>query len=74
MIGIREIIANHEGQNVIVVSHGAAIRLILGAALDMPIHKLWTISQSNTALNVLRVDDGEFTVELVNSMFHLYGF
>ena len=74
MIGIRDIIANHEGQKVIVVSHGAAIRLILGAALDMPIHKLWAISQSNTALNVLRVDDGEFTVELVNSMLHLYGF
>ena len=74
MIGIREIIAKHEGQSVIVVSHGAAIRLILGAALDMPIHKIWAISQSNTALNVLRVDNGEFTVELVNSTLHLYHF
>ena len=74
MIGIREILANHEGQNVIVVSHGAAIRLILGAALDMPLHKIWAISQFNMALNVLRVDDGEFTVELLNSTMHLYQF
>ncbi|MBR7025422.1 MAG: histidine phosphatase family protein [Selenomonadaceae bacterium] len=74
MIGIRDIIANHEDQSVIVVSHGAAIRLMIGAALDMPIHKIWAISQSNTALNVLRVDDGEFTVELVNSTTHLYHF
>ena len=74
MIGIREIIADHEGQKVIVVSHGAAIRLILGAALDMPIHKMWAISQSNTALNVLRVDEFDFTVELVNSTLHLYNF
>ena len=74
MIGIKEIIAKHEGQSVIVVSHGAAIRLILGAALDIPIHKIWAIGQSNTALNVLRVDDGEFTVELVNSTLHLYHF
>ena len=71
MIGIREIIAEHENQNVIVVSHGAVIRLVLGAALDMPIHKIWAISQSNVAVNIMRVDDGKFTVELMNSTEHL---
>ncbi len=71
MIGIRYIIAEHENQNVVVVSHGAAIRLIIGAALDMPIHRLWAISQSNTAINILRVDDGDFTVELLNGSDHL---
>lgn len=71
MIGIREIIANHDNQNVIVVSHGAAIRLIISAALDIPIHKLWAISQVNMAVNILRVDDGEFTVELLNGTDHL---
>ena len=74
LIGIREIIANHENQNVIAVSHGAAIRLILGAALDMPIHKMWAIAQFNMALNILRVDDGDLTVELMNSTQHLYSF
>ncbi|MBQ3725667.1 MAG: histidine phosphatase family protein [Selenomonadaceae bacterium] len=72
MIGIREIIANHDNQNVVVVSHGAAIRLILGAALDMPIHKMWAIAQFNMALNILRVDDGDLTVELMNSTEHLH--
>ena len=72
MIGIREIIANHDDQNIIVVSHGSAIRLILGAALDMPIHKMWAIAQFNMALNVLRVDDGDLTVELMNSTEHLH--
>ena len=74
MIGIRDIIDKHENQKVIVVSHGATNRLILAAALDVPIHKLWSISQFNMALNVLRVDDGEFTVELMNSTLHLYKF
>ena len=68
---IRDIIAEHDEQNVIVVSHGAVIRLILGAALDMPIHKMWAISQFNTALNILRVEDGGFVVELFNSTAHL---
>lgn len=71
MIGIRNIITNHENQNVIVVSHGAAIRLIIGAALDIPIHKIWAISQSNVAVNIMRVDDGKFTVELINGTEHL---
>ena len=71
MIGIREIISNHDDQNIVVVSHGSAIRLILGAALDMPIHKMWAIAQFNMALNVLRVDDGDLTVELMNSTEHL---
>ena len=71
MIVIRDIITNHDNQNVIVVSHGAVIRLIICAALDIPIHKMWAISQSNMAVNILRVDDGEFTVELMNSTEHL---
>ena len=72
MIGIREIISKHDNQNVVAVTHGAIIRLILGAALDMPIHKMWAIAQFNMALNVLRVDDGDLTVELINSTAHLF--
>lgn len=71
MIGIREIMAQHENKNVLVVSHGAAIRLILCAVLDMPISKIWTLGQFNMALNILRVDEGEFTLELMNSISHL---
>ena len=71
---VRKIIADHENQRVIVVSHGAAIRLLLCAALGMPIRKMWAIAQFNMALNVLRVDDGAVTVEMVNSTQHLYNF
>ena len=71
MTALEEIVAEHDNQSVVVVSHGAAIRLILGAALDMPIHKMWAIAQFNMALNVLRVDDGDLTVELMNSTEHL---
>ena len=71
MIGIREIIADHDNQNVVVVSHGAAIRLIISAALDIPIHRLWAISQVNMAVNILRVENGDFTVELLNGTDHL---
>ena len=65
------IIAEHDEQNVIIVSHGAVIRLILCAALGMPIQKMWAIAQFNMALNILRVDEGNFTVELLNGTAHL---
>ena len=71
---LKKIIAENENKRVIVVSHGAAIRLLLCAILNMPIRKMWSLSQFNMALNVLRVDDGNITVELLNSTLHLYNF
>ena len=74
---IRKIIAenkSNEDKRIIVVSHGASIRLFLCAVLGMPINKMWTLAQFNMALNVLRVDDGNFTLELFNNTMHLYNF
>ena len=70
---LKKIIAAHEDQNVAIVSHGAIIRLIICAALNIPIYKIWSISQFNTSVNILRVDGGNFTLELLNSTAHLNG-
>ena len=69
-----EIIADNEDKNIIVVSHGAAIRLILCAALYIPIRKMWSIGQYNMALNILVFEEGNFSIELLNSTLHLYKF
>lgn len=74
MTALEEIVADHDGQNIIIVSHGAAIRLMLCAALSMPIRKMWAISQFNIAVNILCIDNGEAVVELINSTLHLYHF
>ena len=74
MNALDEIIAEHENQKIVVVSHGAAIRLIICAVLDIRIRKMWSISQYNMALNVLTYEEGNFLVELVNSTLHLYQF
>ena len=74
MTALEEIVAAHEEQSIIIVSHGSVIRLILCAALGMPIRKMWAISQHNMAVNIIRFDDGNATVELVNSTLHLYHF
>ena len=74
LTALDEMIAEREEQSVIVVSHGAVIRLLMCAVLGMPIRKMWTISQFNMAVNIFRVDDGNPTVELLNSTLHLYHF
>ena len=74
---IQKIIAENESpadKRIIVISHGAAIRLFLCWVFGMPINKMWAIAQFNMALNVLRVDDGNISVEMMNSTMHLYNF
>lgn len=66
MNALYAVIADNEGKNIIVVSHGAAIRLIICAALEIPISKMWAIAQHNMALNILNFADGIFSVELLN--------
>ncbi len=62
---------DEKDSHVIIVSHGAVNRVILCALLEIPIRKMWAISQFNTAVNIFREDDGHFTVDLVNSTAHL---
>ena len=74
LTSLEEIVADSPGQSVVIVSHGAVIRLMLCAALELPIRKMWAINQVNMAVNIIRVDGGNITIELVNSTAHLYNF
>ena len=74
MTALEQIVAVNADKKIVIVSHGLVIRLILCAVLSMPIRKVWAISQSNTAVNIIRVDDGNATVELVNGTSHLQNF
>lgn len=74
MTALEEIVADNDGRSVLVVCHGAVIRLMICAALSMPIRKMWAIGQSNMAVNILHVEGGRAIVELLNSTAHLYNF
>lgn len=74
MTRLNELIQKHEGQTIVVVAHGAVLRTMLTAALHMPLQYLWSIRQFNTAVNIVRYDEGANpTVELLNSTAHLGG-
>jgi len=69
---VREIVAQERGKRIVVVSHGASIRILLADILAMPIRSIWHISQLNTAVNKIRFeDDGFAIVTLMNDTSHL---
>ena len=71
---VREIAAEQRGKRVVIVSHGASIRILLTDILAMPIRSIWHISQLNTAVNKIRFeDDGFAIVTLMNDTSHLQG-
>ena len=71
MNAINNIVRVNDGKIVVVVSHGGVLRTIIASILEMPLRKMWAIKQFNTAVNIFRVDDGNFSVELMNSAAHL---
>lgn len=71
MNAIKKITAAHQTGNIVVVAHGAINRTILCSILDMPMKKMWDISQFNTAVNIIRFDDKVFTIDLINGTAHL---
>ena len=71
MEALRELAQRHEGQTVVIVSHGAAIRTVLWDVLGMDLNRLWAIRQSNTAVNILEVLPQKVLVSLVNDVHHL---
>ncbi len=68
---VKKIIAAHQNENIIIVAHGAINRTILCSILEIPIRKMWSLSQFNTAVNLIRYDEGFFTVDLINGTAHL---
>lgn len=69
---VREITAQERGKRIVIVSHGASIRILLADLLSMPIRSIWHLSQLNTAVNKIRFeDDGFAIVTLMNDTSHL---
>ena len=71
MEALRELAERHEGETVVIVSHGAAIRTVLCDVLGMDLNRLWAIRQSNTAVNILEMLPQIVLVSLVNDVHHL---
>ena len=69
----QELVQEHEMQDhaIAIFAHGAVLRTLLTAILHISLEYVWELRQYNTAVNIVRYDDGWPTVELLNSTEHL---
>lgn len=72
MAALKQLVAKHPNQTIVVVSHGGTIRTVLCDILDIHLNNIWKIKQDNTAINILEYYDDEVFVSLVNDAQHLH--
>jgi alpha-ribazole phosphatase len=67
MPAIDRIVANHRGENVLVVAHGGANRVVLLNAIGAPLSSLFNIEQNYSCVNIIDCyEDGNRVVKLLN--------
>ena len=56
---------------ILVVSHRVVLKVLICAALDMPLSKFWQIKLDTASLSVLNLEKGRFTLVQLNDICHL---
>ena len=72
MAALRETIARHEGQVVLLVAHQVVNKVLVCAMLGLSNSYFWRIRQANACINVFDYQDGVFTAVLINDTCHLH--
>lgn len=71
---VNELADAHPGKTVMLVSHTALNRLILLSVLGMDSSGFWKLRQDTCAINSFELEDGSFTLSLLNETSHLIPF
>ena len=70
----KELLSHHaDGDSVMIVSHGAAIRCVLFGLLELDFRKLWCFQQYNTAFTIIEYYGSRSVMTLMNCTQHLEG-
>lgn len=66
-----EIIKDNEDKNILIVSHGITIKVLVAALMGIDLGNIHKIRQDNTGLNIFEYKNGEFYLNLLNDTSHL---
>ena len=71
---LREIVAAHPGERVMVVSHGNAMMALMAELMNLPLQATWSFAFENTSLTRLHFSKrGRLTVFGLNDFSHIHG-
>ena len=68
---IRDVVARHSEQTVVLVAHTVVYRIILLIALGLGNDRFWHLRQDTCALNEIAADGEDFTLVSMNDTCHL---
>jgi phosphoserine phosphatase len=68
---LRQVLARHPGQVVVMVGHDSVNRALLLQLLDQPLSAYWKLAQDPCTLNEVDIDGGVIQVQRINDTSHL---
>ena len=71
--GLEALRAQHEGETVVLVTHGVVIRLLVLDALGLGPERLWSLEASLAGITELEYEEDWATVHRMNTVVHLDG-
>ncbi len=71
MGALDEVIRNHPGKTLVLVTHRVVNKVLICGILGMDNSHFWQISQDTTAINLIQHRDGKYVLSLMNETCHL---
>lgn len=68
---LMEILNSNEDKNILIVSHGITIKVLIASIMGIDLANLHKIRQDNTALNIFEYNNNSFCTHLLNDTCHL---
>jgi broad specificity phosphatase PhoE len=71
MAALEEVIRNHPGKTLILVSHRVVNKVLICGILGLDNSHFWQITQDTTAINLIKYKEGKYILSLMNETCHL---
>jgi len=71
MAAMEEVIRDHPGKTVILVTHRVVNKVLICGILGLDNSHFWQINQDTTAINLIQHRDGKYVLSLLNETCHL---
>jgi len=71
MAAMEEVIRNHPGKTLVLVTHRVVNKILICAILGLDNSHFWQITQDTTAINLIQHRDGKYILSLLNETCHL---
>ncbi len=71
MAVLEELVRNHPGKSLVVVSHRVICKVLICGILGLDNSHFWQITQDATAINLIQYRNGKYILSLMNEACHL---